>query len=126
MNRTAALLICLPLLVTGCSSGSSKGSGGPFATTVGAADAQTVTIGMTDQLQFNPSSINAKVGTVTIDVKNLGKIPHNLHFAQSELGKTETVGGGTSDPLKVTFTKAGTFTFLCTFHSGMGGKIIVT
>ncbi len=126
MNRTAALLVCLPLLVAGCGSSSSKSSEGPSASTVGAADAQTVTIGMTDELVFNPKTVNAKVGTVTIDVKNLGKIPHNLHFDESDLGKTGTIGGGEAEPLKVVLAKAGTFTFVCTFHSGMDGKITVT
>ena len=37
-----------------------------------------------------------------------------------------TVDGGESEPLKVVFTKAGTYTFQCTFHSGMTGKVVVS
>lgn len=112
------------LLLTGCSSGG--GAQGGAASTTGAADAQTVTVGMTDKLAFTPSTVNAKVGTVTFEVSNTGKIPHNLHFEDDGLGKTGTINGDEKEPLKVAFAKAGTFTFVCTFHSGMTGKVVVS
>lgn len=122
-----SLLVALAAtaLLAGCGSGSSsKGTGS--VTTTGAADAQTATVGMTDQLKFSPSTVLAKVGTVTLDVKNEGQVPHNLVFDDGALGKTGTVDGKSDATLKVSFTKAGTYTFVCTFHPGMGGKVVVS
>ena len=127
MRRTLTLLAAASLLVAGCGSKSSSDTGSSsVVTTEGSANSQTATIAMNDTLKFAPRELAAKVGTVTFAVKNLGQVPHNLHFDESDLGKTGTVDGGTSEPLKVVFTKAGTFTFQCTFHSGMTGKVIVS
>lgn len=131
MRRTVTALAATSLLLAGCGGSSSPstsatGSGSSVVTTDGAPDAQTATIGMNDKLKFAPSELAAKVGTVTFAVKNLGQVPHNLHFDDAGLGKTGTVDGGESEPLKVVFTKAGTYTFQCTFHSGMTGKVTVS
>jgi plastocyanin len=119
-------LACAAVLLAGCGGGSTSVKDNGAVTTTGAADAQTATVGMTDQLKFVPNTVNAKVGTVTLDVKNEGQVPHNLHFDESSLGKTGTVDGKTTAKLKVVFDKAGTFTFVCTFHSGMTGKVVVS
>lgn len=132
MRRTVTALAATSLLLAGCGGSSSPSSSGAtggsssVVTTDGAPDAQTATIGMNDKLKFAPSELAAKVGTVTFAVKNLGQVPHNLHFDDDTLGKTGTVDGGESEPLKVVFTKAGTYTFQCTFHSGMTGKVVVS
>ena len=129
MRRTLLCLAATSLLLAGCGGGGSTPAGGDSSssvTTDGAADAQTATVGMNDKLSFAPKELAAKIGTVTFAVKNLGQIPHNLHFDDEALGKTGTVDGGESEPLKVVFTKAGTYTFKCTFHSGMIGKVVVT
>jgi plastocyanin len=120
----------LLLVLTGCGGGddSPTVAGGPAAsvTTSGAADAQTATVDMTDSLRFAPGTVEAKVGKVTLTVDNTGNTPHNLHFDDRGLGKTPTIGGKESKPLEVTFAKAGTFTFACTFHAGMVGKVVVS
>ena len=125
MNRLA-VLAARPLLLVACSDGGDKGSDSSAVTTTGSADAQTATVDMTDKLTFAPDTVNAKVGTVTLDVANVGAIPHNLHFDEASLGKTSTVDGKKDEKLKVTFDKAGTFTFVCTFHPGMTGKVVVS
>lgn len=126
LTRPMTAAVAATVLLAGCggSGGSAKGSGS--VTTTGAADAQTATVGMTDQLRFSPGTVLAKVGTVTLDVKNEGQVPHNLVFDNSKLGKTGTVDGTSDEPLKVTFPKAGTYTFVCTFHPGMTGKVVVS
>lgn len=124
MNRLATLAL-VPLLVVGCSSGSKAKDTGSVSTT-GDAGAQTATVDMTEQLRFVPSTIKAKVGTVTLTVDNIGQVPHNLEFDDSALGKTKTVAGKTTAALRVAFDKAGTFTFTCTFHPGMIGKVVVS
>ncbi len=122
------VLVLIPVLLSGCGGSGTTDKGdeaGGSGTTTGAADAQAVTVGMTDTLKFNPSTVDAKVGSVAFNVTNLGNIPHNLEFDDKALGKTGTIDGKASEPLKVTFAKAGTFTFVCTFHSGMTGKVVV-
>ena len=131
MRRTVTALAATSLLLAGCGGSSSPSSSSTdgsssVVTTDGAPDAQTATIGMNDKLKFAPSELAAKIGTVTFAVKNLGNVPHNLHFDDESLGKTGTVDGGESESLKVVFTKAGTYTFQCTFHSGMTGKVVVS
>lgn len=123
------VLVLIPLLLAACGSGGTSDRGdeaGASGTTTGAADAQAVTVGMTDSLTFNPSTVEARVGTVALTVTNLGNIPHNLEFDDKALGKTGTVDGKATEPLKVVFSKAGTFTFVCTFHGGMTGKVVVS
>jgi plastocyanin len=129
MKRTLIPAATLLLALTGCGGSDSPAvSGGTSdtVTTSGAAEAQTATIGMTDSLKFAPSTVDAKVGTVTLTVDNMGSTPHNLHFDDSALGKTPTIAGKESKPLEVTFSQPGTFTFLCTFHEGMTGRVVVS
>ncbi|MDX6265973.1 MAG: Cupredoxin-like domain [Frankiales bacterium] len=121
----AAALLAVPLLLVGCSGGGSGKDTGSVTTT-GAADAQTATVDMGADLKFRPSTVLARVGTVTLTANNTGQVPHDLVFDDKALGKTGTVDGKTSEPLKVTFSKAGTYTFTCTFHSGMAGKVVVS
>ena len=120
------LLVAVPLVLSGCGGGGSSGSSSDSVTTTGAAEAQTAEVDMNDKLAFAPTTVQAKVGTVTLDVKNVGKVPHNLVFDEESVGKTGTVSGGESEPLKLVFDKTGTFTFQCTFHPGMNGKVVVS
>lgn len=126
--KPLTLLVALPLVLAGCGGGSddAPAGGSDSVTTSGAADAQTATVDMNDKLLFAPTTVEAKIGTVTLDVKNVGKVPHNLVFDEEAIGKTGTIDGGASEPLKLVFDKTGTFTFQCTFHSGMTGKVVVS
>ena len=124
--KALTLLLALPLVLSGCGGGDdAPASSGSVATTGDAGD-QTATVDMNDALEFDPTTVEARVGTVVLDVKNVGKVPHNLVFDEEALGKTGTISGGESEPLKVVFDKTGTFTFVCTFHSGMTGKVVVS
>jgi plastocyanin len=123
VRLTGAALLSAAVLLGGCSSGShSTGS----ATTTGSADAQTVTVEMRDDLKFHPSSVHARVGTVTLHVSNPGLVPHDLTFDDDALGKTGTVDGKSAKDLKVTFSTTGTFSFVCTVHKGMTGEVVVS
>jgi plastocyanin len=113
------------VLLVGCS-GSTQVKDNGSVTAAGAPEAQTATVTMQDSLSFSPNTVNAKVGTLTLTVSNTGLVPHNLVFDDALLGKTNTVDGKQSTPLKVVFAKAGTFTFKCTFHSRMTGKVVVS
>jgi plastocyanin len=116
-------LIAVPLLLVSCSSGS-KGTG--TLSTTGSPDAQTVTVEMRNDLKNYPTTVKARVGTVTFDVRNVETVPHDLVFDDKGLGKTRTVDGKSDERLKVTFDKAGTFRFTCTFHPGMDGEVVVS
>jgi plastocyanin len=124
VRNTPALLL-VPVLLAGCGGGGSSASTGS-ATTTGAPDAQTVTVGMGDDLKFHPSTIEARRGSVSFDVSNTGQVPHDLIFDDKALGGTKTVDGKSAVTLKVSFPAAGTFTFVCTFHPGMTGKVVVS
>lgn len=125
MRRGTPLLLAgtAALVLTGCGGG---GDDGPAVAAIGAGADQTVTIDMNDKNAFVPTTVTAGVGTLTIEVKNVGRIPHNLVFDQQGLGKTKTIAGDKNELLAVTFDKAGTYTFVCTFHPGMDGKVVVS
>jgi plastocyanin len=124
VKRTLTAAVVVVLLV-GCN-GSSKVKDNGSVTAAGAPEAQTATVMMLDTLSFSPNTVNAKVGTLTLTASNSGLVPHNLVFDDSFLGKTGTVDGKQSMSLKLVVAKAGTFTFKCTFHSGMSGKVVVS
>ena len=119
-----AVLVVVPLLLVSCSGGGTSGTGS--VATTGSPDAQTVTVEMKNDLKFHPSTIEAKVGTVTIDVQNVETVPHDLTFSDRSLGTTGNVDGKDHKELKVTFSTAGTFAFVCTVHPGMDGKVVVS
>jgi plastocyanin len=110
------------LLLSACGGGS---SGTGSATTTGSADAQTVTIEMRDDLKFHPSTVQARIGTVTLHLDNVGQVPHDFAFGEQSLGKTGSIDGKSQQDLKVTFDKAGSFSFVCTIHPHMSGKVVV-
>ncbi|MDP9181671.1 MAG: cupredoxin domain-containing protein [Actinomycetota bacterium] len=129
MSSFQRIAVSAVLLATACGGGSSSGSDVTVTGTVtaeGAPDAQRVSLDMTDSLTFVPNVIDAKAGSLTMTVKNAGDVPHNLVFDDSSLGKTGTVKGRGTATLTVRLAKAGTYRFVCTFHSGMDGKVVVT
>lgn len=129
MTRTLTAAVAL-LLLAGCSSSGKAGTSSlkvtGTVTAAGAPGAQTVRLDMTDALQFSPNVVKAKVGSLALTVENAGSIPHNLVFDDASLGKTDTVKGHATATLTVPLAKAGTFRFVCTFHSGMSGQIVVS
>jgi plastocyanin len=129
MKTCQRIAVSALLLATACSGGSSSGSDVTVTGTVtadGAPDAQRVSLDMTDNLTFVPNVVDARSGTLSLSLTNAGGVPHNLVFDDSSLGKTGTVKGHGTATLSVRFDKAGTYQFVCTFHSGMDGKVVVT
>lgn len=123
MRRTALVVVALAV---GCSSGGTQIRVTGTTTATGRVGAQRAALAMRDDLSFAPNVVKAKVGTLTLIIDNAGRIPHNLTFAQASVGHTDTVSGRSTATLKVMFTKAGSYTFTCTFHSGMSGKVVVS
>jgi amicyanin len=75
------------------------------------------------EFAFGPQSITVKVGA-TVTWTNDDQDPHTV-TSQSGNGplKSQTLNNG--DTFKYTFTKAGTFDYLCTIHPFMTGTVVV-
>lgn len=90
---------------------------------------QTVTLEATE-FAFQPKTLRVKKGqTVTLTLKNMGKMPHD--WVVDELGaRTKVIASGDMDTIEFTPQQAGTFEYYCSvgLHraNGMVGKITVT
>jgi uncharacterized cupredoxin-like copper-binding protein len=98
---------------------------------VGGFDATTattvaVTAGKPSEFKFTLSKRTIVKGATTFKVTNKGTINHNFKIAGK---KTVLLKPGKAATLKVTFTKAGKFPFLCTVSghavAGMKGTLTV-
>jgi uncharacterized cupredoxin-like copper-binding protein len=88
----------------------------PQATTVQAAESE---------FKIELSSTDLKAGKITFDVKNAGKIPHDLAIKGGE--KTKLIQAGGTAQLTVTL-KAGKYHLYCTVpgHEAAGMKVDIT
>lgn len=77
-----------------------------------------VKVSMRD-MKFSPQTLNIKKGTV-VEWTNDDLVPHTATSASFDSG---SLGNGKS--WRHTFTKAGRFPYVCTFHSPMTGVIVV-
>jgi quinohemoprotein ethanol dehydrogenase len=88
-------------------------------------NASTVNVGATE-FKFTFSTQTVHTGTITFKVKNNGSIPHNLSINGNQ---TPDITPGSTATLKVTFTKAGNYPYLCTIpghaEAGMKGVLKV-
>lgn len=135
MNRIRASVAGLAVLAVG------------FACTVPAiaqplatqATIVTVTAGKPSLFAFTLSTKTVKTGTVTFKVTNKGTIPHSFKVCSSNKGGsanactgkgTANIAPGKSATLTVTFTKKGSYEYLCTIPghaaAGMKGDLKVT
>jgi plastocyanin len=96
-------------------SGPSPPAGSPAAVARGAS-AHTVVL---KGLRFHPSAVTVNPGESVTWVWQDGAIEHNV-TARGFHSRTQTRGTFT-----VRFTHAGTFSYHCTIHEGMVGKVIV-
>jgi len=131
VTRVPRLPLAVPVLVliallTGCggTSDSTPAAGTGTGTADGPPAAQTFTIHGTDADAFSPATVRAKVGRLTLTLSN-GGVPHNLVFDDKALHGISVVSGGTTKSTLLTLDHAGTYTFMCTLHPGMSGKVVV-
>jgi uncharacterized cupredoxin-like copper-binding protein len=94
----------------------------PSATTAAAtADGVKAT-----EFKFALTKTRVSRGTVTFKVKNSGHVKHDFKINGK---KTKLLSPGASTTLKVSFSKAGRYTYLCTVpghaQAGMKGKLTV-
>ena len=126
MNKPVLMLAALLLTACGGGGGGGDRDGETSVDATGPAHAQVATVVSNDQIEFEPATINAKVGRMKLTHRNGGSIPHNLVFEDQALGGTEVLTGGKEEVLTLTFTKPGTYDFVCTIHSGQDGEVVVS
>jgi uncharacterized cupredoxin-like copper-binding protein len=87
----------------------------------------TVTVAKPSEFRFTLSLKKVPHGVVTFKITNKGNLPHDFKIAGK---KTRLLSPLQSQTLKVTFTKAGKYPYLCTVtgHAavGMKGTLTVT
>ena len=89
------------------------------------AETVAVTAGKPSEFRFALSKKTVVKGAVTFKVTNKGALKHDFKIAGK---KTPVLATGKAGTLKVTFTKAGKFAFLCTVpgHAAGGMKGTLT
>jgi amicyanin len=85
-----------------------------------AADGTEVKI---DNYSFSPGTLTVPVGT-TVTWINRDETPHTV-VAQDAGHSFRSGGLDTDDKFSFTFEKAGTYTYICTVHPYMTGKVVV-
>jgi len=83
-----------------------------------AAAAAKVTVG--DNF-FSPSKVKIAPGG-KVKWTNNGKVQHNVTFSG---GGFQSGNFGPGETVKARFNRAGKFSYVCTLHSGMAGKVKV-
>lgn len=92
----------------------------------GSADAQTATVVGTPTLAYEPAVVAAQPGALTLTLRTVDGPPHNLVFDDDSLPSIGTVGAGEQLAVTYTLTDPGTYGFVCTFHPGMDGEVVVS
>jgi plastocyanin len=118
------------LVLAACGSSASSGAGStPSATSAGGGSAAAVAI---QNFAFTPQTLTVKAGT-TVTWTNNDSAPHTVTSADgiSTSASTTSLFNGSVNAgatFSYTFTKAGTYYYLCTIHksqAGMHGEILV-
>jgi plastocyanin len=89
------------------------------------ATSVAVTAGKPSELRFTLSKRTVPKGLTTFSVVNRGSLIHNFKVAGK---KTAILGPGKRATLKVTFTRAGKYPYMCTIagHAQGGMKGVLT
>jgi len=117
------------LVLAGCDAGKGQSGTQPPGATTSAAIVDGVQVLETDagnNLRFSNTSLFATTGTVKVTLKVTGSIPHNLAFSDGTQASTGTVNNNKTATLQLTFTKPGTYHFLCTIHPYMKGTLTIS
>jgi plastocyanin len=128
-RRVPVLLAAAALaLLPGC--GGTGGDAAPAAPEETAQQApdgsQLIRMTADDAYDFVPAVVSAEPGTVTIELTNTGRIPHNLVFDDLEPEITN-VNGGETLSVTVEVDEPGRYRFACTYHlaQNMVGELVV-
>jgi plastocyanin len=118
-------LISVALLVAGCGDDEDEGGGGGGG---GGAEALTLTADPGGEISWDPGSLSASAGSVTIKLVNESDVPHAVEVEGNGVEEeSETVTGGETE-LTVDL-EAGEYTFYCPVgehrQNGMEGTLTV-
>jgi plastocyanin len=120
VRRLSAAFTASAVLLAGCSSGYSGGSG----TSTGSAPTAANTV-VIKNFSFSPSTLTVAPGT-KVTVTNEDSVTHTLtSTASPHAFDTGDIGAGTT----TTFTapgKAGSYPYICTIHTYMHGTLTVS
>lgn len=116
--RIAPIAIALGLLLAACGGGGDDGTASDDTTTPKPSGATGPTVELKD-LKFTPDKITAKTGEVVTWVWK----ENVLHNVSGDGFKSDNLSDGTFEH---TFTKAGSYDYQCTLHSGMTGTVEVS
>ncbi len=94
---------------------------GPYRAWAAEGAAPAVAEVKIDNFSFTPQVITVKTGT-TIAWTNHDDIPHTV-VSDEQLFKSKTLD--TDDKFSTVLTKPGTYSYFCSIHPKMTGKIIV-
>ena len=129
MRRTCALAVAVLLGTAGCSGSDDDGTAAPpapitSATTSTAPSAANGTVDLRALAgnRWSQGSLSLKAGDTVVVTNADPDVAH--YFVASGVGRSETLQPG--DTFRLTFPKAGTFDFVCTFHPGMEGEVTVS
>jgi plastocyanin len=128
-HAALALFACLLLAVAGCGSDDEPEGGGgstapePATTSPSAADGGSASVKNTiKSFAYDPDPATVKAGG-TITWTNEDSAAHNVIFEDKSVESIDNLDQGESG--KVTFDKAGTYPYVCSYHSGMEGTVEV-
>ena len=125
------LAVAAAVVVASCSSGSGQQPhAGPTAAAAnGPRGTQQVTINATSSFRFEPATVTAHTGPLKVTLVDIGAYPHNLSVLEPHFTSDTVTGGVGKDKttFTLTFNHAGTYKFVCTYHSsaGMRGQFII-
>src|SRR5579884_2912097 len=89
------------------------------STTEGAAAGESAV--NIDNFMFSPATLTVKAGS-TVRWTNHDDIPHNV-VSEDKSFKSKVMD--TDENFSYTFTKPGTYSYLCSIHPRMTGKVVV-
>ena len=69
-------------------------------------------------MAFEPKTIEAKAGAITIEMKNTGAAPHT--FTNADLKVDVDAAAGKTATINLTDVKAGTYKIICKYHESLG------
>lgn len=128
-TRTSSLLIAgvLAIGLAACGNGDNGDTTPPDGN--GDPAPSEVTITGTDALAFEPTSLTAAAGTVTVTLTSEGAVEHD--FVIEETGDTDVVHSGPGETNTGTIDlEAGTYTYYCSIPghraAGMEGTLTVS
>jgi plastocyanin len=119
MDRIRTLLVAVLFLgmAAACGSSSSGGDSGSGSGSSGTGNEVTIS-----GFSFHPSTLTVKAGT-KVTFTNDDSTPHTATANPGSTFDSGPLNKGQS--FTFTFTKPGTYTYICNFHQNMHGTVVV-